>query len=450
MPKAKAKPTAQYTIAAIEKLVRILATTVPAFFLREKPISSSAKPDCMKITRRAASTTQSVLMGTETGTLAFATASCRSAFAATGKARLTSAAPSSARPSRRVVIAPPRSGSSRQSMLRGRAGVIVRVDNIWADGFSRPVKGDISHLCVGATFACVQTTSVSAEQITGELTRFIRLAMRAQHGDAFGVAAATELSFSQLRALCLLEAADHELAMTELAPLLGLSPAATGRALDVLAAQGYVDRRPDADDRRVKRLALTATGRDDRAERHLREARRDAPLRRVALRWRARRPRARAGADPGPLRGDVVSESTAPRPGVAGLDAGVLAIAGVVVLGAVMSILDTTIVNVAIDALSREFHTPLSTIQWVSTGYMLALATVIPLTGWAADRFGTKRLYMVSIVLFLAGSALCGHGLVGELADRLPRAAGARRRHDHARGHDDHDPRRRADSASAA
>jgi EmrB/QacA subfamily drug resistance transporter len=93
---------------------------------------------------------------------------------------------------------------------------------------------------------------------------------------------------------------------------------------------------------------------------------------------------------------------------VGGLDRAVLAVAGVVVLGAVMSILDTTIVNVAIDALSRDFHTTLSTIQWVSTGYMLALATVIPLTGWAADRFGTKRLYLISIVLFLAGSALSG------------------------------------------
>jgi EmrB/QacA subfamily drug resistance transporter len=91
-----------------------------------------------------------------------------------------------------------------------------------------------------------------------------------------------------------------------------------------------------------------------------------------------------------------------------GLDKGVLAVAGVVVLGAVMSILDTTIVNVAIDSLSRDFHTSLSTIQWISTGYMLALATVIPLTGWAADRFGTKRLYILSIVLFLAGSALSG------------------------------------------
>jgi EmrB/QacA subfamily drug resistance transporter len=103
-----------------------------------------------------------------------------------------------------------------------------------------------------------------------------------------------------------------------------------------------------------------------------------------------------------------MSEARAPRAAPPGLDAGVLAIAGVVVLGAVMSILDTTIVNVAIDALSREFHTSLTTIQWVSTGYMLALATVIPLTGWAADRFGTKRLYIISIVLFLAGSALSG------------------------------------------
>ncbi len=83
-------------------------------------------------------------------------------------------------------------------------------------------------------------------------------------------------------------------------------------------------------------------------------------------------------------------------------------VAAVVVLGTTMSILDTTIVNVAINALARNFHTSLSTIQWVSTGYMLALATVIPLTGWGADRFGTKRLFMGSIVLFLAGSALAG------------------------------------------
>jgi EmrB/QacA subfamily drug resistance transporter len=83
-------------------------------------------------------------------------------------------------------------------------------------------------------------------------------------------------------------------------------------------------------------------------------------------------------------------------------------VAIVVVLGAVMTILDTTIVNVAIDTLARDFDVSLSTIQWVSTAYLLALATVIPLTGWAADRFGTKRLWMSSVALFVLGSALCG------------------------------------------
>jgi EmrB/QacA subfamily drug resistance transporter len=91
-----------------------------------------------------------------------------------------------------------------------------------------------------------------------------------------------------------------------------------------------------------------------------------------------------------------------------GLDRKLLAVAGVVVLGAVMSILDTTVVNVAINTLGRDFNTSLSTIQWIATGYTLALATVIPVTGWAADRFGTKRLYMLSIALFIAGSALSG------------------------------------------
>src|SRR5689334_20863315 len=92
----------------------------------------------------------------------------------------------------------------------------------------------------------------------------------------------------------------------------------------------------------------------------------------------------------------------------AALDRGVLMVASVVVLGAIMSILDVTVVNVAINTLARDFHTSLSTIQWVATGYTLALATVIPLTGWAADRFGTKRLYMLSIAMFMTGSALSG------------------------------------------
>src|SRR5215210_7582240 len=100
--------------------------------------------------------------------------------------------------------------------------------------------------------------------------------------------------------------------------------------------------------------------------------------------------------------------TAAPPPASRGLDRGLLTVAIVVVLGAIMSILDTTVVNVAISHLTTDFDTSLETIQWIVTGYTLALATVIPLTGWAADRFGTKRLYMLSLALFLAGSILSG------------------------------------------
>jgi EmrB/QacA subfamily drug resistance transporter len=91
-----------------------------------------------------------------------------------------------------------------------------------------------------------------------------------------------------------------------------------------------------------------------------------------------------------------------------GLDRALWRLASVVVLGTIMSILDTTIVNVAIETLGRELHSSISSIQWVATGYLLALATVIPLTGWAMERFGGKRAWMTSVALFLAGSALCG------------------------------------------
>jgi EmrB/QacA subfamily drug resistance transporter len=89
------------------------------------------------------------------------------------------------------------------------------------------------------------------------------------------------------------------------------------------------------------------------------------------------------------------------------LDRETMIVAGVVVIGAIMSILDTTIVNVAIDRLSIDFNASLTTIQWVVTGYTLSLAAVIPASGWAADRFGTKRIYLTSLALFMLGSALC-------------------------------------------
>src|SRR5437588_1028972 len=90
------------------------------------------------------------------------------------------------------------------------------------------------------------------------------------------------------------------------------------------------------------------------------------------------------------------------------IDAQVWRVSLVVLVGTVMSVLDTTIVNVALATLSRELHSTISSIQWVVTGYMLALGTVIPVTGWAGRRFGATRVYLASVVLFTIGSALCG------------------------------------------
>ncbi|EME18030.1 DHA2 family efflux MFS transporter permease subunit [Rhodococcus triatomae] len=89
------------------------------------------------------------------------------------------------------------------------------------------------------------------------------------------------------------------------------------------------------------------------------------------------------------------------------IDAAVLKIAGVVVLGAIMSILDVTVVSVALPTFMQEFNATYATVAWTMTAYTLALAAVIPVTGWAADRFGTKRLYMTALVLFVAGSVAC-------------------------------------------
>ncbi|TMR09742.1 DHA2 family efflux MFS transporter permease subunit, partial [Nonomuraea zeae] len=78
----------------------------------------------------------------------------------------------------------------------------------------------------------------------------------------------------------------------------------------------------------------------------------------------------------------------------------------VVLLGVVMTMLDTTIVNVALGALARDFHATPATMQWVVTGYLLALSMTVPVTGWAAGRFGGRSVWLVSLALFVAGSAL--------------------------------------------
>ena len=80
----------------------------------------------------------------------------------------------------------------------------------------------------------------------------------------------------------------------------------------------------------------------------------------------------------------------------------------VVVFGIFMSVLDATVVAVALPKLQAVFGATLNQIQWVVTGYLLAFAVIIPLIGYLADRFGIKRIYMTALVVFTGGSILCG------------------------------------------
>ena len=89
------------------------------------------------------------------------------------------------------------------------------------------------------------------------------------------------------------------------------------------------------------------------------------------------------------------------------LDARLLRISGVCILATIMAILDITVVSVAQRTFIAQFGSTQAIVGWTMTGYTLALATVIPITGWAADRFGTKRLFMGSVLAFTLGSLLC-------------------------------------------
>src|SRR6478672_25313 len=85
-----------------------------------------------------------------------------------------------------------------------------------------------------------------------------------------------------------------------------------------------------------------------------------------------------------------------------------LGITAVVMTAALMAMIDITIVNVALSDIRARFRTPIDQIGWVSTGYMMANIVVIPMTGWLQRRFGYKRYFAASVVLFSVASALCG------------------------------------------
>ena len=112
-------------------------------------------------------------------------------------------------------------------------------------------------------------------------------------------------------------------------------------------------------------------------------------------------------------------------------------VATVYVLALVLIILDTTIVSVALKSLGDEFDVPVSSIQWVVTGYLVSLAVWMPASGWFGDRFGTKRTFLVALGIFTVASGAVRPRPVAAGARRLPRPAGRRRRAAHTRRVDD-------------
>jgi MFS family permease len=85
-----------------------------------------------------------------------------------------------------------------------------------------------------------------------------------------------------------------------------------------------------------------------------------------------------------------------------------IVVAAVYVASMLMNTLDSTIVIVALATLSREFSVPVVATEAVVVGYLVSLATFIPASGWLGDRFGTKRIFLAALALFVIASALCG------------------------------------------
>jgi EmrB/QacA subfamily drug resistance transporter len=96
------------------------------------------------------------------------------------------------------------------------------------------------------------------------------------------------------------------------------------------------------------------------------------------------------------------------RPGLMARDRWQWAVLAVVLLGATMSALDATIVNIALPTIKTQFHTSLALVEWVSMAYMIVLALALPIVGRLADIFGRSRLYNIGFGIFVVGSALCG------------------------------------------
>src|SRR5690348_11172799 len=89
-----------------------------------------------------------------------------------------------------------------------------------------------------------------------------------------------------------------------------------------------------------------------------------------------------------------------PPPEPAGLSRHEVLIGSSLALGSFMVMIDTTVVSVATHALAVRFHASLSTVAWTSTAYLLTLSLVIPLSGWAMERFGGRRVWLAAVAAF--------------------------------------------------
>ena len=100
--------------------------------------------------------------------------------------------------------------------------------------------------------------------------------------------------------------------------------------------------------------------------------------------------------------------------------------------------LDVTIVNVALPSIRRDFHAPLSGLQWTVDAYTLVLASLLMLSGSTADRLGRRRTFVIGLLTFSAASLLCSLAPEPDAAHRLPHGPGRGRVDAQPRGHVDH------------
>ena len=109
------------------------------------------------------------------------------------------------------------------------------------------------------------------------------------------------------------------------------------------------------------------------------------------------------------------------------LDPLLVKISLIMIFGSLAPLLDSTMVNIAIKTIAVDLNSTVSVIQWVTTGYVLAMAVVVPISGWAIQRFSGKYVYMFSLFLFLVGSVLSAvsWNIESLIAFRIIQGAGA-------------------------